>query len=94
MKNENYERGINLTVRDLRDCLEGLPDDMDVIIALCDEQDTNVILGYRHIRTVGVLESQYEPKQALCVAASENGADMYTLMNLNNNGSKCVTQLF
>lgn len=94
MTNEIYERGINVTVRDLRDCLEGLPDDMDVIFALCDEKDANVILGYRHIRAVGVLENKYEPKQALCLAASENGADMYSLMELNKSGTSCVKGLF
>ena len=90
----NYERGINVTVRDLKDCLEGLPDDMDVIIALCDERDANVILGYRHIRTIGILENKYEEKPALCLAASHDGADMYTLMGLNKSDTSVVKMLF
>lgn len=94
MTNETYERGINVTVRDLRECLEGLPDDMDVILAVGDVDDPNVILGYRHIRAVGLLENKYEPKQALCLAASENGADMYSLMELNKSDTSCVKGLF
>lgn len=90
----SYERGINVNVRDLRDCLEGLPDDMNVIIAVCDEHDANVILGYRHVRTIGLLENKYEEKPAFCVAASSGGADMYSLMELNRSDTICIKNLF
>lgn len=91
---DNYERGMNVNVRDLRDCLEGLPDDMDVIIPVFDEHDENIIVGFRHMRTVGLLENQYEPKLALCLATARNGADMYSLMNYNKLNTKCVKGLF
>lgn len=42
----DYERGINVTVRDLMDCLEGLPDDMDVIVTVVTEDNGNNILGF------------------------------------------------
>ena len=94
----SYERGINVTVRDLRDCLEGLPDDMDVIIPVCEESDSNNILGFRHVRTIGILENVYEPKPAFCMAASENGADMYSLIGRNldksTRNTKCTKLLF
>lgn len=89
-----YERGINLTVRDLRECLEGLPDDMDVIIPIHEGRDENVISGFRHVRTVGKITSTYEPKPALCIATSRDGADMYTLLELNKLGAKCDWNLF
>lgn len=94
MTNEMYERGINVTVRDLRDCLEGLPDDMDVIVPVHDEDDANVIFGYRHVRTIGVLRSPRNPEPAFCLASSANGADMYSLMELNAGDIECEKQMF
>lgn len=91
---DDYERGMNVNVRDLRDCLEGLPNNMDVIIPVFDEHDENIIVGFRHVRTVGLLENQYEPKLALCLATARNGADMYSLMNYNKLNTKCVKGLF
>ena len=90
----DYERGINVTVRDLMDCLEGLPDDMDVIVTVVTEDNGNNILGFRHVRTVGILENPYEEKPALCLAPSEGGADMYTLMNINKSDTICKKGLF
>lgn len=89
-----YERGINVTVRDLRECLEGLPDDMDVIIPVCDENNENNILGFRHARTIGILEHPVEPEPAFCIAISRDGADMYTLIKLNDKGVICKKVLF
>lgn len=91
----DYERGINVTVRDLRECLDGLPNDMDVIIPVFNEDDNNNnILGFRHIRAVGILENRYEEKPALCLASSEGGADMYTLMAINKLDTVCKKGLF
>lgn len=89
-----YERGINLKVRDLKDCLKDLPDDMNVIIPVCSIGDENVILGFRHARTVGLLENRYEKEPALCVATARDGADLYSLMNFNKRTSTCTKLLF
>lgn len=91
---KNYDRGINLTVRDLRDCLEGLPDDMDVIITITPEDDPNYILGFNHIRTAGILSNHYEPKSALCLAPSSGGLDMFSLIDRLHGDTTCEKQLF
>lgn len=91
----SYERGINVNVRDLRECLEGLPDDMDVIIPVCVDGDENVILGFKHARTIGILENPMEAKPAFCIATARDGADMYTLMELNaRKNTTCKKLLF
>ena len=93
-KESEYERGMNVTVRDLKDCLKDLPDDMEVIVPVFDDIDNNKISGFRHVRTIGVLESPVEPNQALCIATAVGGADMYTLTNTNHLGVKCAKGLF
>ena len=90
----SYERGINVNVRDLRKCLEGLPDNMDVIIPVCVEGDENTILCYRHARTIGILESPREEKPAFCIATAADGADMDTLTKLNAGDTTCKKVLF
>ena len=90
----DYERGINVTVRDLRECLEGLPDDMDVIIPIIDEEDANHIYCYRHVRTIGILENFFEPKPALCLNAAANGLDLHSQVGDNENSTKCTKVLF
>lgn len=91
---DNYERGMNVTVRDLKDCLKDLPDDMEVIVPVFDDIDNNKISGFRHVRTIGVLETPVEPNQALCIATAVSGADMYTLTDMNHLGVKCTKNLF
>lgn len=90
-----YERGINVTVRDLKECLKDLPDDMDVIIPVHVEGDENKILGFRHARTAGLLATPTEEKPALCIATARDGADMYSLMRINaGRETSCIYQLF
>ena len=50
----------DLRVKDLRIILEGLPDDMLIIIPVVDENDVNHIYGFRKVRTAGILEDEYE----------------------------------
>lgn len=89
-----YERGINVTVKDLRECLEGLPDDMDVIIPIIDEEDANHIYAYRHVRTIGILEDPYEPKPALCINAAAGGLDLSSQVGNHERSTKCTKVLF
>lgn len=87
------EKSINVKVRDLKECLEGLPDDMDVVIPVHDEDDSNVINGYRHVRTIGILENG-GGETALGIATSEHGANMDNLMKLNAGDTTCKKVLF
>ena len=67
----------NMRVKDLKQILEQLPDDMAVIIPVIDEEDANHIYGFRHVRTAGVLISDGEQdREVLCLNAS---ADRYDI---------------
>ena len=93
--NENkYERGINITVRDLKDILEGLPDDMEVITTVTPEDNSNYVISFKHVRTAGILSNPYEPKPVLCIAPTESGTDMYALIEGTYGDTKCEKLLF
>lgn len=68
-----------LRVKDLKTILESLPDDMLIIIPVVDEDDVNSIDGFRQVRTVGILECEYElesDRRALCLNGASSGADI------------------
>ena len=85
---------INLTVGALKDCIKDLPDDMDVIIPITIENDANYIVSFRHVRTLGIVTSKYEEKQALCLNGAQDGADIDTQLNLNKLETTCDKVLF
>lgn len=64
-----------MTVKDLKDILNKLPDDMVVIIPVITEEDSNELLGFRHVKTAGVLECPGDI-DTLCLNSSDNGADI------------------
>lgn len=67
----------NMRVKDLKNILEQLPDDMAVIIPVIDEEDANRIYGFRHVRTAGVLISEGEQDQeVLCLNAAADRQDI------------------
>ncbi len=76
LTNENDDPVINMTVKELKEIVSQLPDDIPVIIPVICENDPNRIFGFRHIRTAGLLESTYENGPALCLNASADGLDM------------------
>lgn len=80
-----YEIGMNVTVRDLKDMLDGLPDDMEVIVPITNEHDPNNLFGFNRIRTAGILKSPMEPDMALCLAPSLGGLDIFSLVNNSKN---------
>lgn len=61
----------DLYVKDLKEILNKVSDDMLVIIPVVDEEDVNHLLGFRRVKTAGVLvcESE-EDREVLCL----NGA--------------------
>lgn len=66
---------INMKVKNLKEIVNQLPDDMDVIIPVISEDDANCIWAFRHVRTAGVLESDGE-QPALCLNAAADGLDI------------------
>lgn len=67
---------VNLTIKELKEIIKDLPDDMDVIIPVITEDDANDILGFRYVRTAGILTNKYEPNSALCLNSSDDGLDI------------------
>ena len=67
----------NMRVKDLKRILEQLTDDMAVIIPVIDEEDTNHIYGFRHVRTAGILISEGEQdREVLCLNAAADRQDI------------------
>ena len=92
---ENTEYRINLTVKDLKECLKDLPDDMEVVVTSYYYGDVNDIYGFNHVRTVGVLSSEYEKRSVICLAPSGGGRDITTLIAESDLETvKCETLLF
>lgn len=86
---------INLTVGKMKEFLKDLPNDMDVIIPVYpDETKSNIIYSFRHVRTAGVLKSDYETGPALCLAASDDSKDISTLLRENKLGVWCDKSLY
>ena len=85
IKNESR---VNLTVEDLKEAIKDLPDDMPIIIPVITEEDANLILAFRHVRTIGILNDLYADdkspdKLALCLNASADGVDISTQIENN-----------
>ena len=67
----------NMKVKDLKNILNGLPDDMPIIIPVIDEDDTNHIYGFRYVRTAGILECDYEKdRKVLYFGSSDDKMDI------------------
>lgn len=83
---------INLTVGHLKECIENLPDDMDVVIPISKEDDPDSILGFRHVRTMGILSSKYEKDKVLCINTSGSGLDIFGQLQGNHvTDAECET---
>ena len=67
----------NMKVKDLKNILNGLPDDMPIIIPVIDEDDTNHIYGFCRVRTAGILECDYEKdRKVLYLGSSVDKMDI------------------
>lgn len=69
----------DMKVKDLKNIINELPDDMLVVIPVIDEEDANHIYGFRKVRTAGVLVDEYEDeseKEVLCLNAAANEQDI------------------
>ena len=68
---------MDMHVKDLKDIVNKLPDDLLVIIPVIDEDDSNHIFGFRKVRTAGILEcvGEEEP-EALCLNAAADEQDI------------------
>ena len=62
----------NMRIKDLKNIIADLPDDMLVIIPVVNEDNVNDILGFRIARTAGVLTCSGEKdREAFCINGAE-----------------------
>lgn len=69
----------DMRVKDLKNIINDLPDDMIIVIPVIDEEDANHIYGFRKVRTAGVLVDEYEDeseKEVLCLNAAADEQDI------------------
>lgn len=72
MNNANYYDF--MTIKDLKEILNELPDETLVVIPVVDEDDVNYILGFRKVRTAGILKCETEePSEVLCLNGAADG---------------------
>lgn len=83
----------DMTVGDLKRILMDISDDTPVIIPVITEDDANNILGFRYVRTAGLLENDYEEKNpALCLNTTNN--DVSIKDQLKSHDTICKKVLF
>ena len=62
-------KNLNMTVKDLKRILRKLPNDMHVVIPVISEDDCNLVFGFRHVRTAGILFCKFNEKKLARVIA-------------------------
>ena len=87
----------DLRVKDLKTILEGLPDDMLVVIPAVDEDYVNKLYGFRRVRTVGILEDEFEEerdRKVLCINGACDGADIADQVHYSGRDVSVTTVLY
>ena len=68
---------VNMTVGVLEEILKDIPKNTPIIIPVIDAGDSDQVLGFRYVRTAGLLEDEHEEdKEVLCLSSSESGLDI------------------
>lgn len=68
---------IDMRIKDLKNMINELPDEMIVVIPVIDEEDANHIYGFRKVRTAGILVCDGEDdREALCLNAAADEQDI------------------
>lgn len=58
----------HLTVKQLKDIINDLPDDIQIVVPVIDAERPDIIYGFRFVRTIGILKDEYEnPDTVLCI---------------------------
>lgn len=66
-----------MTVEDLREIIKDLPDDMQIVIPVIDENDCNYIYGFRKVRVAGVLQCESEQeREVFCMNSAMDGKNL------------------
>lgn len=94
---EESKKNNDLRVKDLKTILEGLPDDMLVVIPVVDEEYVNKLYGFRRVRTVGIIEHEEEDvcdRKVLCLNGACDGADIADQVVYSDRGVLVTTVLY
>ena len=68
---------MDLRIRDIKNIIKGLPDDMLVVIPVVDDSDVDHIYAFRKVRTAGILVSDHEDdREVLCLNGATDGYDI------------------
>ena len=65
----------DMRIKDLKKIIKNLPDDMVIVIPVINQLITNDILGFRLVRTAGVLEDKNEKESKVFIAAANKDAE-------------------
>ena len=86
---------VDMRVKDLKNILDKLPDDLLVIIPVIDEDNANQIYGFRKIRTAGILVCDGEDdREVLCLNAAYDGQDIADQIHFSDRDVGVKTILF
>lgn len=85
---------INMTIKQLKRILRKLPNDMPVVIPVVLEDNVNSILGFRYVRTAGILRDDFERAEprVLCLNGAAAGFDIAT--QVKNRDVACERVMF
>lgn len=66
-----------MTVKDLREILNALPEDMLIVMPVVDQNDVNYIYGFLKIGTAGILVCEAEEeREVFCLNVRYDGKDL------------------
>ena len=84
--NESYiKSGQNMTVKDLKNVLNDLPDDMPIVIPVINAFYSNHIYGFRYVKTAGELISEcWRDREVLCLNTATDGQDLADQIRCSN----------
>lgn len=97
------ERGLMLgcndfmRVGDLKKILNNLSNDMLIVIPVVDEDDVNMIYGFRKVRTAGILTSEYEAedeREVFCLNGTMDGQDLADQVDFSGRDVDVTTVLY
>lgn len=81
----DIEYGRNVRVKDLRAILSRSENDnMKIVIPVLDTKDDKRMHEFRYVRVAGILSSEHETEDVLCLSAPGACLNMYDQMNYND----------
>lgn len=84
-----------MSVKDLKNILNDLSDEMLVVIPVVNEDDVNDILGFRKVRTAGILRCETEQdSEVICLNGASDGQDIADQIHFSNKDVSVLEVLY